>query len=64
MPEGLIQKQFLSLRQFAEIIGISYPTALKYKKDERICTVQVGKREMIPVGEVSRFMTEGNLKKG
>lgn len=58
-----LRDEFLSLRQFAAEIGISYPTAMKWKQANppKMKLVWVGARQMIPKGEVERFLKEGNI---
>lgn len=52
-------KGWVSLRQFGYIVGISYPTVLKYKEQGKFWYVQVGHTGRVPGDEVVRFLTHG-----
>ena len=58
---GSSGRKYVSLREFAIIVGITYQTALKYKNDGVIQVVQVGGRFRIYTEELMRFQREGNL---
>lgn len=66
-------EDYVSLRNFARIIGVSYVTAHNYvrphdgksrkagKSPVRVKSIMRGGRLKIPVSEVERFLHEGNL---
>ncbi len=58
--EHLHQRGWVSLRQFSEIVGVSYPTALAMQKRGQVIATRVGATWRIYTSEVRRFMTEGN----
>ena len=59
-------KTYVTLRQAAIIVGVSYQTMLRYIKPEpgqdkaKIQTVRVGGQHRIYEEELRRFLTEGN----
>ncbi len=58
--EHLRQRGWVSLNQFAKLIGVSYPTALKMREKGQVVAIHVGSTWRIYTSEVRRFMTEGN----
>lgn len=58
--EQLQRRGWISLNQFAKLIGVSYPTALKMRKRGQIVTQRVGSVWRVYTSEVRRFMIEGN----
>jgi excisionase family DNA binding protein len=55
-----LPRDWMSLREFARTIGVTYQTALRYKDDNHIEVYRVGGRFRISVEEVQRFLREGN----
>jgi len=47
--------QYYSLRQFAEVIGVSYPTARAMRDRGEIETIKVGGIFRVPAGEAKKF---------
>jgi hypothetical protein len=63
--ETLDGKSWVTLRQFATAVGVSYLTALHLKDAGHIDPreiYQVGGRWRITVKELNRFMREGNMR--
>lgn len=58
--DHLRQRGWVSLRQFAALIGVSYPTVLKMRKRDEVIAQRVGGTWRVYTGEVRRFMLEGN----
>lgn len=60
--QQLAQRGYVSLNQFCKLPGInvSYPTALRMKKNGQIKGVQVGGIFKIYAKEVKRFLKQGN----
>lgn len=54
-------RDWVSLREFAKIIGVTYQTALRYKDDGNIRVSRIGGRFRVTLEEVERFQKEGNL---
>lgn len=59
----LASQGWVSLRQFAFLINVSYPTALAIKKRGEVKVVPVGGINRVYAKEVERFLIEGNLPK-
>jgi excisionase family DNA binding protein len=57
----LAQRGWISLRQFADLADISYPTARKLRDEGKIDYVMVGDQCRIYAEEVERFLRHGNL---
>ncbi len=55
---------WVSLRQFANIIGVSYPTACRMRDRGEVSVVKCGGIYRIYTSELRRFMSEGNLSTG
>jgi excisionase family DNA binding protein len=51
---------YVTLKTFASIVDVTYPTALGMVKSKRVLAVQVGGRWRIFESEVNRFLREGN----
>lgn len=62
--EVLATRGWISLRQFAQIIEVSYPTVLAMQKRGEISTVKVGGLWRVYTDEVQRFLAFGNLPQG
>lgn len=56
----LASEGYVSLRQFALIIGVSYPTAQKLAREEKVEVIKVGGINRIYATEVNRYLREGN----
>lgn len=56
----LEKHRWVSLRQFAQIIGVSYPTALKLHRSGKVSVLDVGGIHRVYEPEVMRFLQEGN----
>jgi excisionase family DNA binding protein len=54
-------RDWVTLREFARIIGVTYQTVLRYKADGKIAVMRIGGRFRVSVDEVKRFEREGNL---
>jgi hypothetical protein len=50
----------VTLRQFAEIVGVTYQTALRYKDDKKVAVIKIGGRWFVNRNELDRFLLEGN----
>ena len=57
---ALALQGWVSLNQFAKIVGISYPTASKLIKENKLDAIPVGGINRIYATEVKRFLREGN----
>ncbi len=55
----LRNKGWVSLRQFGYIVGISYPTVLKYREQGKFAYVWIGHTCRVMGDEVNRFLSEG-----
>lgn len=53
-------RKWVSLHEFARIVGVTYQTALRYKDLKNIEVVQVGGRFRVYLEELERFQREGN----
>jgi len=51
---------WVSLRQFGQLIGVSYPTALRMRTRGYVEAIRVSGIWRISVDEVQRFIEEGN----
>ncbi len=49
----------ISLKKWAEQIGIHYHTARKLKDEGKICTTKVGAQDFLTIGEARRIAREG-----
>ncbi len=58
--DHLRQRGWVSLRQFAILIGVSYPTAFAMRARGQVIAIRVGAIWRVYTSEVRRFMTEGN----
>lgn len=58
----LAREGWVSLSGFAEVVGISYPTALKLANQGKVVITPVGGVKRVYQEEVLRFMREGNFK--
>jgi excisionase family DNA binding protein len=52
--------KFVTLMQFAELFGVTYQTALRWKNDKKIHVITVGGRHRVYRQELERFEREGN----
>jgi hypothetical protein len=59
--DGILPGTRVTLDEFARIIGVTYQTALAYKKKHFIRTFQIGGRFFVYQEELNRFLREGNL---
>ena len=57
----LRSKGWITLREFALIAGVSYPTALRWAKMRMIRFNQVGGHKRVYTEEVERFKLHGTL---
>ncbi len=57
----LATRGWVSLNQFAKIIGVSYPTALNMRDEGQMRYVLVGGTYRIYADEVKRFLQNGNF---
>ena len=57
---ALASRGWVSLAQFATLIGISYPTALKMLKRGDVTAVPVGGTYRVYSDEIERYQREGN----
>ena len=57
---ALSLRGYVSLRQFAKIIDVSYPTAVKLMKEGKVDGIKVGGITRIYANEVNRYLLEGN----
>jgi len=60
----LSRRGWVSLRQFATLIGVSYPTACRMRDRQEVNAVKVGGIYRVYSDEVQRFMSHGNLSGG
>jgi excisionase family DNA binding protein len=56
-------KRWVDLHELARLVGVTYQTALRYKKDERFHAINVGGRWRVYKEELERFLKEGNYKR-
>ena len=49
----------IPLKKYAETIGIHYHTARNLKKEGKLRTVKVGRKDFVPVEEAQRVAKEG-----
>ncbi len=61
--KALSARGWVSLRQFAVLSGVSYPTACAMRDRKDIKVVPVGGIYRIYADELKRFLEEGNLPK-
>lgn len=61
---SLLSRGWVSLRQFAKIIGVSYPTAQRMKNNGDVKVVKVGGVHRVYSDEVKRFLRDGNANNG
>ncbi len=61
---ALATRGWVSLRQFANIAGVSYPTVCRMRDRGNIQTTQVGGIFRVNADEVKRFLRDGNLPSG
>lgn len=57
---SLTARGWVSLRQFAIIIGVSYPTAMRMRDKGAVHVVRVGGVNRVYQNELKRFLKEGN----
>lgn len=55
-------KAYLSIRQFANYVGMSYPTALKVCKKGQVRTITVSEHLKVTIEEADRFRLKGNYQ--
>jgi excisionase family DNA binding protein len=53
-------RNYVTLRKFAQIVELSYPTCLKLAKSGKVVAVKVGGNYRIYEDEVRRFLKQGN----
>lgn len=58
--EKLTARGWTSLNKFCKLADISYPTALKLVKEEKLVAIKVGGVQRVYADEVRRFLSEGN----
>ncbi len=56
----LAARGYVSLNQFARLVGVSYPTALKMRDRGDVKTVPVGGVFRVYNDEIQRFLEKGN----
>lgn len=59
---SMAAKAYLSIRQFANYVGMSYPTALKICRLGQARTITIGSHIKVTIEEANRFRTEGNYQ--
>jgi excisionase family DNA binding protein len=59
--ESLVGKNYVTLGQLRDILGVTYQTVLRYVKEEKVRAVKVGGGWRIYEDELRRFLTSGNL---
>lgn len=48
------------LKQFADILGVTYQTALRYRDEGKVAVLKIGGRFFVTRSELDRFLKEGN----
>lgn len=51
-----------TLAEMADMLGVTKETALEYVRRAGMRRVLIGKRKMIPAGELRRFLTAGDRR--
>lgn len=51
----------LNLHEVHLILGVSYPTVVRFVKKGYIQSLVLGERRLVTIGELRRFVTEGNF---
>lgn len=58
----LSTRGWVSLRQFALLTDVSYPTAVRLADEGKVKTYKVGGIRRVDADELARFLKEGNAK--
>lgn len=59
--QDLVGRNWITLRQLTNLLGVSYQTALRYVSDHKIGAVKIGGGWRIYEEELRRFLADGNL---
>jgi excisionase family DNA binding protein len=57
----LASKGWVSMHEFAQLIGVSYPTIMRMRESGNFSYIRVGEQYRVYLEEVERFLREGNL---
>lgn len=57
----LASKGWVSMHEFAQLIGVSYPTVMRMREADNFAYIRVGEQYRVYLEEVERFLREGNL---
>lgn len=69
VPEGsqalsqldeIVGKKYVTLRQLASLLGVTYQTVLRYVREDKLHAVRVGGRYRVYEDELRRFLETGN----
>jgi len=58
--QELVKRNWVTLKQLAKILDVTYQTVLRYKAEGKIKAVQIGGGWRVYEGELRRFLAEGN----
>lgn len=58
----LVGRNWVTLHQFKELVGVTYQTALRYVKTKKIRAIKIGGSWRVYEEELRRFLSEGNGK--
>lgn len=58
----LASRGWLSLSQFGKLIGVTYPTVFKMRKEGKVIATRVGGVWRVYTDEIQRFQKHGNAK--
>jgi excisionase family DNA binding protein len=56
----LVGKNYVTLRQLKDLLGVTYQTVLRYVREEKVRAVKVGGSWRIYEDELRRFLSSGN----
>ncbi len=55
LPVAFADRAFLSLPEFARIVGLCRTSLEVAWREKRLATILIGKRRLVPVCEIARF---------
>lgn len=44
-----MEKKYLSIKEFAETLGLTYLTCYRYVKEKKVPSVRIGRKTLIPM---------------
>jgi len=58
--QTIVNKNWVTLKQMAALLGVTYQTILRYVREKKLHAVKVGGTWRIYEDELRRFLAEGN----